>query len=325
MFDFAISLGNRVIHFVELDEKQLRQLSDAQSAWRNYKAAEKEAAEVRGSLRWKSVNGRTYLVRVTSTGAETSLGPQDERLQQMFDNFHARKAAAQARLKAMKAAIAEHRQLNRVYQVGRVPAVVVRSLAAIENAGFADQFLTVGTHALYAYETAAGVRVETGVLATQDLDLLFDAARLEAYKTQLRRGDAKSLIDVFRRADPSFRVVRDRLQTAVNDSGFEIDIIRRRAAGRDPHPLRMSDDEDDFWAVQVDQGDKIASGRKFEQLVVAANGEMAIMRTLHPLQFIRLKRELGALPGRDPIKAPKDRLQAQVVQQLWDTSLRHLG
>jgi hypothetical protein len=48
------------------------------------------------------------------------------------------------------------------------------------------------------------------------------------------------------------------------------------------------------------------------------------MRTLHPLDFIRLKLELAQRPTRDPLKAPKDRLQAQVVQQLWDDYLQLL-
>lgn len=312
-----------MFNFIELEERQLRQLSDAQAAWRNLLQARRTAAEVRGSMKWKTVEGRTYLVRVSPKGAERSLGPQDERTQAIFDNFHARKGPAEARLKAMKAAVDEHRRLNRAFRVGRTPAVVVRSLLAIEEAGLADQFLTVGTHALYAYETAAGVRVESGVVATQDLDLLFEAGKLRTYTARMARSDARSLITVLRKADPSFQVKREQLQTAVNDAGFEIDIIRRQVTGDDPHPLRMSDEEDDFWAVQVDQGEKIASSRKFEHLVVAASGEMAMMRTLHPLDFIRLKQELAKRPGRDPLKAPKDRLQAQVVQQLWDEYLRH--
>ena len=48
------------------------------------------------------------------------------------------------------------------------------------------------------------------------------------------------------------------------------------------------------------------------------------MRTLHPLDFIRLKLELAERPGRDLLKAPKDRLQSQVVQKLWDEYLQHL-
>lgn len=313
-----------MFHFVELEERQLRQLSDADASWRNFLRARKEAAEVRGSMKWKTVDGRTYLIRVSSAGAETSLGPRDERTQSVFEAFHARKAPAQARLKAMKATVDEQRRLNRAFRVGRTPLVVVRSLAAIDEAGLADQFLVVGTHALYAYETAAGVRVEAGAVATRDLDLLFEADKLRAYTARLKQGDAKSLINVFRRADPTFRVVRDRLQTAVNDAGFEIDIIRRRATGKDPHPMRRSDDEDDFWAVQADQGGSLGSGRKFEHLVVAANGEMATMRTVHPSEFARLKLELSTRTGRDPLKAPKDRLQAEVVQVLWDRYLQHL-
>jgi hypothetical protein len=311
-------------HFVELEEKQLRQLSDAQAAWRNFQQARKDAAEVRGSMKWKTVNAGTYLIRVSATGSETSLGPQDADTQAMYDSFHRRKAPAEARLKAMKARLDEVRKLNRLYKIGRTPAVVVRSLAAIDDAGLSDQFLTVGTHALYAYETAAGVRVESGAVATLDLDLLFDANKLRTFTSRLKKSDARSLINVFRKADPTFRVMRDQLQTAVNDDGFEIDIIRRQATEGDPHPLRMSDDEDDFWAAQVDQSEKLASGRKFENLVVAANGEMATMRTLHPSDFVRLKAELSKRPGRDLLKAPKDRLQAMVAQELWDKYLQHL-
>lgn len=85
----------------------------------------------------------------------------------------------------------------------------------------------------------------------------------------------------------------------------------------------MSDDEDDFWAVQIDQGEKIASGRRFGHLVIAATGEMAWMHTLHPLDFVRLKSDLGSRKTRDPLKAAKDRLQAAVVAELWDHYLRY--
>lgn len=313
-----------MFQLIELEERQLRQISDAQATWRHYANAREEAGEVRGSMKWKTVSGRQYLIRVSRTGAERGLGPRDEHTQGLFEAFHARKATADARLKAMRGALDEQRRLNRAFRVGRTPAVVVRCLAAIDEAGISDPFITVGTHALYAYETAAGVRVESGAVATRDLDLLFDARKLRTYTHRLKHNDARSLIGVLRKADPTFRVLRDQLQTAVNDAGFEVDVIRRLAAGDDPHPLRMSDDEDDFWAVQADQGGALASGRGFQQLVIAATGEMAWMRTVHPLDFARLKLELADRPGRDPLKAPKDRLQAAVAQQLWERYLRHL-
>ncbi|MGE4244148.1 GSU2403 family nucleotidyltransferase fold protein [Ramlibacter sp.] len=308
----------------ELDENQLRELVNARAAWRNYRDATREALQVKGSMAWKEVRGRTYLIRKSASGAQKSLGAKDAGTEAMYASFQARKARAQARLKAMKQRVEEQRKLNRVYRVGRTPAVVVRVLNALDSAGLADKFMVIGTHALYAYEAAAGVLVDSSAMATRDLDLLFDARKRVAFITSLSQGEHKSLIGVLQKADATFRVIPDQLQTAVNDDGFEVDLIRRKARDGDSHPMRMSDDENDFWAVEIDQREKIQSGRKFEHLVVAPNGEMASMRTLHPLDFIRLKRDLSQRPGRDPLKAPKDRLQAQVVQQLWDDYLRHL-
>ena len=154
-------------------------------------------------------------------------------------------------------------------------------------------------------------------MATRDVDLLFDTRQRTAFVSTLRRLDS-SLLAVLRKADPSFRVLRNQLQTAVNDDGYEVDIIRRIAKDGDPHPLRMSASEDDLWAVQVSSDEKMVSGRKFGQVVVSASGHMAHMQTLHPLDFIRIKTELSASSQRDPIKRPKDGLQARVVQSLWD-------
>lgn len=309
---------------LELDENQLRELVNAQGIWRAFAQARREANEVRGSMTWKSVGAGTYLIRHSVTGAQKSLGPMDDRTQAMYDTFQQRKGPAEERLKALKARLEEQRKLNRVYRVGRVPNVVVRALAALDAADLADKFMVIGTHAIYAYETAAGVRVASNAMATRDLDLLFDANKRLAFATTLERSGARSLIGVLKKADPSFRVMPDQLQTAVNDDGFEVDIVRRKASGGDPHPMRMSDEEDDFWAVQIDSGDQIATGRKFEHLVVAANGEMATMKTIHPLVFVRLKMQLSVKPDRDPLKAPKDRLQAEVVQELWDKYLYRL-
>ncbi len=311
--------------FVELSESQLRELVNAQATWRAFAQARREARQVKGSMTWKQVGSGTYLIRASSKGAQTSLGRKSEDTQAIYDGFQLRKGPAEARMKALKSRLEEQRKLNRLYRVGRVPNVVVRALAALDDAGMADQFMVIGTHAIYAYEAAAGVLVDSSAMATRDLDLLFDARKRLAFAATLHKSGARSLIGVFKKADPTFRVMREQLQTAVNDDGFEIDIIRRKATPDDPHPMKMSDDEDDFWAVQIADGDKLITGRKFDQLVVAANGEMASMHTLHPLDFVRLKRQLAALPGRDPQKAPKDRLQAQVVQQLWDQYLHRLA
>jgi hypothetical protein len=306
----------------DLSENQRRQAIDGEALLRAYKDAVKEHAEAKGSMLWRDLRGVRTLIRTSAAGAQHSLGADSAELRAVYAKFTARKEAAHARKKTLTAKLIEQRKLNRVYKVGRAPNVVVNILSTLEQAGLAGHFMTVGTHAMYAYESACGVVVGTEALATRDMDLLFDSRKRLSFVSSMQRMDT-SLVGLLRKADPSFQVRRDQLQTAVNDEGFEVDIIRRQAVGGDPHPLRMTDDENDFWAVQVPSGEKMLSARKFEQMVVSTSGDMAIMHTLHPLDFVRIKTALAKNVLRDPLKRPKDLLQSQTVQHLWDEWLRH--
>ena len=87
----------------------------------------------------------------------------------------------------------------------------------------------------------------------------------------------------------------------------------------------MSDDEEDFWAVQVSMGEKLQSARRFDQVVVATSGEMALMRTVHPLDFARIKLSLSQQENREANKRGKDALQAMVVTGLLEQYLPHLN
>lgn len=86
----------------------------------------------------------------------------------------------------------------------------------------------------------------------------------------------------------------------------------------------MSQTEGDLWAAQIDTGNWLVSGRRVEQVVVSPRGEMALKRTVHPLDFIAVKRELAEKPSREAEMAPKDRLQADVMQYLLEEALSHL-
>ena len=309
--------------FLELTENQSRQYIDAQALVRAQGEALEDAAQLRGSMIWRELRGVRYLIRTSAASAQKTIGPDSEDTRAIYERFMERKQSATARVKSLTARFEEQRKLNRLYGVGRAPNVIIKVLNALQKAGIASQFLTVGTNAIYAYESACGVRVGTEAMATRDMDLLFDTRQRAEFVSTLRRLDT-SLLAVLRKADPSFRVLRNQLQTAVNDDGYEVDIIRRTAKDGDPHPLRMSSNDDDLWAVQVSSGEKMVAGRKFQQLVVAASGQMAMMQTLHPLDFIRIKAQLASSLQRDPLKRPKDKLQAEVVQSLWDSYLQHL-
>lgn len=242
------------IGYTPLTDDQLRQSIDAQAAFSAWEDARKALAEVRGSMFWRVDRGREYLIRADTRGRPTRLGARTPETEAMYQCFAERKERLTAREKQLRAAVERNRRLNYALRVGRCPLILVDILQAFAHHGVAQHFLTVGTHALYAYEAAAGVRLMPESLATRDVDFLFDTRKRATFWTQLQHQDI-SFLDILRKADKSFDIKPDQLQTAVNADGYEVDLIRRMAGDADPHPLRMSEAEEDMWPVQVSSGD----------------------------------------------------------------------
>ena len=303
------------MNFIPLSEDQLRQYIDAESSYTAMEQARQAASEVRGTLFWREDRGHNYLIRANTAAKQTRLGPKSAETEAMYLGFHKRKALLSERLTNLKEAVTRHERLNRALRVGRCPNILIAILQRFEQYGLSPHLLTVGTHALYAYEAAAGVRIAPQALATQDVDVLFDTRKRITFFSRLQEANL-SFLDVLRKADKTFEVRDDQLQTAVNAQGFEVDVIRREAGNVDPHPLRMSHKDVDLWAVQVSSGSRMLGAKRFSQVVVASNGTMARMHTFAPDAFIKIKRALSTSRSRDPLKKPKDALQANIVDEL---------
>lgn len=304
---------------LELPDDVMRQYIDASAALSAYEEALAEAAQVRGGMYWHkgppSAPDQSYLVRTSSTGGEKSLGPRSAETEQIYAAFLDRKNAAGTRLAGLKEAVAKHKRMNRALRVGRVEPIIVDILNRLAASRIGEHFRVVGTHALYAYEAAAGIRFDAGALATRDIDLLWDVRKRVAFSTALRRIDS-SMLGVLRKVDPTFRIRDSQKYTAVNKDGFEVDIIRRERSEDDPHPLRLSDDEDDFWVAQAPRAHELLDSPAFSAVIVASNGDMARMNTLAPSNFVRFKQWMSNLPDREAGKRRRDALQAAAVEQV---------
>ena len=303
---------------IELQPNQLRQYIDAETIFLEMLHVRKEQVQTRGSMFWREISGTNYLIRESIGGSQKSLGAQNAETDRIFQNFHSKKSALSDRLKSLTNAAQVQQRLNNALRVGRVPSIVIKTLNALQDAGLQDHFLTIGTHALYAYESACGVRFISDVLATQDIDLLFDSRKRLTFMSKMKKMDS-SFIGALQKADPTFRVMSDKKQTAINDTGFEIDVIRRMTVDGDPHPLKISAFDDDIWAVQITDDNKMLGGKKFSQVIVSETGHMAVMNTINPKMFVDIKTYLSSLASRDPKKRPKDQQQARLVQELIDS------
>jgi hypothetical protein len=303
------------MEFQDIGDDARRQYIDARTTFEALEAANAQAATVRGGMYWKTVKGVDYLVRTSARNVQKSLGARSAATEAIHAGFFARKNEAQARVKGLTEALARHQRMNRALFVGRVPTIVIDILDMLERAGIAEHFTVVGTHALYAYEAAAGVRVQSAAVATRDVDLLWDTRKRFKLATQLKRLDA-SMLALLRKVDKSFSLIETQRYTAVNSQGFEVDILRREVQEQDPHPAQLSDAPDDFWVVQARNAEQLVSAPRFSAVTVGVTGHMARMNTVHPLAFARFKRWLAGRPDRDPLKARRDTLQADTVEAL---------
>lgn len=308
----------------EINATAARQYIDAVATFEAWEDAQHEAAQLRGGMYWHagpvSAPHARYLVRTSPAGAETSLGPHSPETEGIYERFMQRKQESAQRLAGLKAALDQHRRLNRALRVGRVDPLVTGLLSRLADTQLSPHFRVVGTHALYAYEAAAGVRLDADALATRDIDLLWDTRKRIQFATQLARLDS-SMLGVLKKVDSSFRIRKSQQYTAVNGDGFEVDIIRRERTGDDPHPIRLSDDEDDFWVVQARRASVLLDSPGFSAVIVATNGTMARMNTVHPATFVSFKGWMAAQRDRDPLKRRRDLLQADAAQQLLDNYL----
>ena len=304
-----------------------RQYIDAVSVFEALEEAMEEAGHVRGGMYWHAGPPASpdakYLVRTTPAGAETSLGARTAETEAIYTRFTQRKRESAERVSGLRAALVQQQRLNRALRVGRVDPLVVALLARLSSTGLSAHFRVVGTHALYAYEAVAGVRLDAETLATRDIDLLWDTRKRLIFSTQLARVGS-SMLGVLKKVDPSFRMRKSQQYTAVNKDGFEVDIIRREQAGDDPHPIKLSAEEDDFWVAQARRANVLLDSPGFSAVIVASNGSMARMNTVHPRTFVAFKRWLSDQAEREAMKRRRDVLQAGAVQELLEKYLPHL-
>jgi len=310
---------------IELSDEQKRQLIDSTQTFSLLMSAEKRAPSHRGSVYWQKSKGRDYLIRDQGPYDRKSLGARSAETEQIHDAFIKRKSSEVERLKSLEEAYETKARLNSALRVGRTPTIVIEILNELRRSGLDSHLLVIGTNALFAYETAAGVYVDSGLLATEDFDVLWDSRQTlqfivdETFKTQ-------GLMGVLRKADKSFKLEEDGFR-ASNKNGYIVDLIKRRPKSlKDDHePQQMFKSEEDFWAAKIYSMDWLLSSPKFQQIVVGINGQMANMITIDPRAFVLYKTWLSQKDDRNALKRSRDLAQARTVYSLVQNYMPQLS
>lgn len=289
------------------------------AAYEQRRAALSQLLRFQHNMAWPEHADGTHLHRVDDNTGElvADLGLKSDTLIDLHSNY--RDQQSQARNADVESAT----QLNQVQHdnvalgTARVPNIVVNILEVLWNQNLMDFYRVIGTHALYAYESAAGVTFDPPTMATNDVDLLWDVQKRVKFLQLMRRADL-SMIDVLRMADPTFQRDEDNKESAINDSAFSVDFLRRQQTEPEPDAFPISGKDGDVFPVKAKRAGLFLSAQIFEQIIVGLDGRMTCMRTINPQTFVEFKRWMSEQPDREFLKKGRDRRQAEAVQQLID-------
>lgn len=270
-----------------------------------------------GGMHWKKSKNKAYLFRTRDRyGNGHSLGPRSPETEKIFKDFHGRKKQSADDLRHLQEKLKLQARICKAIMIGRVPRIVTAILRLLEQRRLLGKNLEViGTHALYAYEAAAGVFFESGLTATQDMDLLWDSRtrlRLLAFDDLEPAG----LLGLLRKADPSFRMMGVNSFRSVNRAGYMVDLVKAEPKSIHVKDIRQMGDENDLAAAEIRNLEWLLSSPAFSQTVIGDDGFPATMIAPDPRAFALHKLWLSRQPDREPIKKKRDEVQALAVLNL---------
>jgi len=175
--------------------------------------------------------------------------------------------------------------------------------------------IVAGTNALFAYEAVAGVFLEPAIIATMDIDILWDTPpRLTLVSND--ETDQPGLLEIIRKADRSFEPMGPGSFRAVNKNGYMVDLIKPEPKHIARKDRRTMGDENDLQAAEIRNLQWLLSAPKFSQIVMGDDGYPAAMVVPDPRAFALHKLWLSEQQDREPIKKRRDRDQAIAVAAL---------
>jgi len=210
---------------VRMDNDSVRDVVNARDRFEPLRQARSEARHsYGGSMKFEARGDVEYLIRRPyGSASKKSCGRRRPETERILENFLAGKKRVRDRISSLRRQLAHMAPILRYRGLGRVPLIAARILRRVDELGWLGTSLTViGTNALYAYEAKAAVRIEAGLLATGDIDVLYDARRRLVMSGEVV---GKGLVGASRTVDRSFRKTASGSYRVANRDGYLVDLI----------------------------------------------------------------------------------------------------
>ncbi len=274
-----------------------------------------------GSLMWRRISGTDYLIHQVRR-RQKSLGARSEETEAVYDGFNRRKVEISERVTSLKSNLQRQARLCKAVHLNRVPKIVADiSRKIAEFPVLSKKTLIVGTNALYAYEAAAAVFFESSIVATQDVDVLWDPR----HKISIASTEPSGFIGLLKSVDSSFEVMSHSPFRASNQQGFMVDLLQpTRKNMMLSSDASMSDFPDDLVAVEIKGLEWLVSCPKFAAWGIDDQGYPVKMIVPDPRAFVLHKFWLSNREDRYPDKKQRDLEQSLAVFNLIKEKLSYL-
>ena len=274
---------------------------------------------LKGGMHWKKIKGKEYLYKYRDRyGHGSSLGPRSPHTEALWGEFGRQRRELTALLSARRRQVAEAARFCRAALIHRVSEPVTRILRRLPPGDLtAAPLMVIDTHALHAFEFAAGVFIDaprnSPLFSGAAQGLTLAAAAPVAPDTFLR---------LLRRADRSYETLPGEGLAAVNRLGFRVRLLPPPTA---PSGHRMVVRDAPGLTVPAASGDLAAllAAPKFSQVVIGRRGDPVTMVVPDPRALALHKLWLSQRQDRDPADRERDRVQAAALAELILRYLPH--
>jgi hypothetical protein len=323
MFDLA-RIKDKM--YKPISSAQAKSVIDSEQLFSALRDAQRQLSETSGGMHWKTVSGKEYLYRTTdSKGNAKSLGPRSEKTEQILASFTERKKNLTELAEGLKEQLRTQEMINAAYRAGHVPNQVADICLQLDRAHLLDTNITIiGTNAMHVYEAMAGIRFPNDIMATVDIDLLWNHNSKLSLATTSQTEEA-GLLGLLKKADRTFTIKSDQPFRAMAKSGYMVDLIRQM-----PNPPWADEPDrffsDDLVATDIWNMKWLLGAPRVVQPVVAMDGRVFMMSAPDPRAFAMFKLWLStSAEDREPEKKVRDAHQAEAVIRMIEERLPHLA
>lgn len=305
------------MYFKEMSDNQRRVYIDTAQLYDALMATYHKSRAYRGGMHWKKAKGREYLFKSRDRyGYGKSLGPRSPETEKILKEFRKNKQKLMERLTSLRNRMKEQARFCKAAMIQRVPRIAAATLRLLDQQKLLGRnVLIVGTNALYAYEAAAGVFLDTSIMATKDLDILWDI-RSKLTLVSDNDIDHTGLLDILRKADRSFEPSGPRSFRAINRDGYMVDLIKAEPIQMLRQERMQMGGSDDLRAAEIKNLHWLTSSPKIHQVVIGDDGFPAAMSVPDPRAFSLHKLWLSKQSNREPVKKQRDNDQAISVARM---------